>query len=189
MFTVPYHLPPCKGSYERWDGFLGLSGEEYLRFAIQLADALDKAHRAGVVHRDYKPGNIMLTKLGPKITDYGLAKFGPAAQGGMDLSALPTAEKPLTEKGAILGTFQYMAPEQLEAKDTDARTDIFAFGAVLYEMLTGRRAFEGKSRASLIGPSGQSSRRTARSSSATVRERPTLAWRITILEQLYDTVQ
>ncbi len=122
-----------------------------LDYAIQLADALDKTHRADVVHRDYKPGNIIIIKLGPKITDYGLAKFGAAAQGGLDLTALPTAEKPLTEKGAILGTFQYMAPEQLEAKDTDARTDIFAFGAVLYEMLTGRRAFEGKSRASLIG--------------------------------------
>jgi serine/threonine protein kinase len=125
--------------------------EEALLYVTQLADGLDVGHRAGVVHRDLKPGNIMLTPRGAKIMDYGLAKLRTsAAQPGQDLSALPTAEKPLTEEGAILGTFQYMAPEQLEAKNTDARTDIFAYGAVVYEMLTGRRAFEGKSQASLI---------------------------------------
>jgi serine/threonine protein kinase len=126
--------------------------EEALSYATQLADGLDAGHRAGVVHRDFKPGNIMLTPQGAKIMDYGLAKLAnlPRRCLGEGGSALPTAEKPLTEKGAILGTFQYMAPEQLEAKSTDARTDIFAFGAVVYEMLTGRRAFEGKSQASLI---------------------------------------
>ncbi len=125
--------------------------EEALLVAAQLADGLDAGHRAGVVHRDFKPGNIMLTARGAKIMDYGLAKLrSSAAQPGEDLSALPTEDKPLTKEGAILGTLQYMAPEQLEAKNTDARTDIFAYGAVVYEMLTGRRTFEGKSQASLI---------------------------------------
>ncbi len=122
-----------------------------LRRGIEIADALDEAHRHGVVHRDLKPGNIMLSGSGAKLLDFGLAK---RAAGRMtdapSLSALPTEAQPLTREGTILGTFQYMAPEQLEGKDADARTDIFAFGAVLYEMLTGRKAFEGKSQASLI---------------------------------------
>ncbi len=126
-----------------------LSLDQALRYGIEIADALDKAHRAGVVHRDLKPGNMILTKSGAKLLDFGLAKFRGATQ-DEDLSALPTAQKPLTEKGAILGTFQYMSPEQLEGKDADARSDLFAFGAVLYEMVTGKRAFEGKSQASLI---------------------------------------
>jgi len=128
-----------------------LSLDQALGYAIEIADALDKAHRAGIVHRDLKPGNIMLTKSGAKLLDFGLAKMRPAPTGGADVTAAPTVASPLTAAGTIVGTFQYMAPEQLEGQEADARTDIFALGAVLYEMLTGRRAFEGKSQASLMG--------------------------------------
>ena len=124
--------------------------DQALQYGIEIADALDKAHRQGVVHRDLKPGNIMLTKSGAKLLDFGLAKMSVAKTDAAGLSALPTEAQPLTKEGSILGTFQYMAPEQLEGKEADARTDIFAFGSVLYEMVTGRRAFEGKSQASLI---------------------------------------
>jgi serine/threonine protein kinase len=120
------------------------------RDRIQIADALNVAHRHGIVHRDLKPGNVMITKAGAKLLDFGLAKAGGPAVAGAGLSMLPTTPPNLTAQGTILGTFQYMAPEQLEGPEADARTDIFAFGAVLFEMLTGKKAFEGKSQASLI---------------------------------------
>jgi eukaryotic-like serine/threonine-protein kinase len=123
--------------------------EQTLRYGVEIADALDRAHRQSIVHRDLKPGNVMLTKSGAKLLDFGLAKEMPRAAAAGDLTALPT-RRDLTQEGTVIGTFQYMAPEQLEGKDSDARTDIFAFGVVLYEMATGRKAFERKSQASLI---------------------------------------
>ncbi|HVE66238.1 MAG TPA: protein kinase, partial [Thermoanaerobaculia bacterium] len=127
--------------------------EQLLRYGVEISDALDKAHRSGIVHRDLKPGNVMLTKSGVKLLDFGLAKaIAPTGlTSGAALTALPTQHgSNLTQEGTILGTFQYMAPEQLEGKEADARTDIFAFGCVLYEMATGRKAFSGASQASLI---------------------------------------
>jgi serine/threonine-protein kinase len=123
--------------------------EEALGFAIQIAGALNAAHRQGILHRDLKPGNIMLTKDGAKLLDFGLAKL-TAPDSDVAESLLDTEDKQLTTEGTLLGTVQYMAPEQLEGKQADARTDIFAFGAVLYETITGKRVFEGTSRASLI---------------------------------------
>src|ERR1700730_18398609 len=125
--------------------------EQVLQFAVEISDALDKAHCKGVTHRDLKPGNIMLTKTGTKLLDFGLAKLKQeAAPPDLQLSELPTANDPLTAKWSIVGTLQYMAPEQLVGKEVDARTDIFAFVSVVYEMATGKRALEGKSQASLI---------------------------------------
>jgi eukaryotic-like serine/threonine-protein kinase len=124
--------------------------EETLRYGIEIAGALEKAHRQGIVHRDLKPGNVMLTRSGVKLLDFGLAKvLEPAAPAG-DLTSAPTAARDITREGTILGTLQYMAPEQLEGKEIDARTDIFAFGCVLYEMVTGEKAFSGESQASVI---------------------------------------
>src|SRR5262249_33680614 len=110
--------------------------DHVLRFGVQIASAFDKAHRAGIVHRDLKPANIMLTKAGAKLLDFGLAKDSVGV-----VTDMPTTVSgaDLTSPGTILGTLQYMAPEQIEGRKTDARTDIFAFGAVLYEMLTGKR--------------------------------------------------
>jgi eukaryotic-like serine/threonine-protein kinase len=122
--------------------------EQALRFGQEIADALDKAHRQGIVHRDLKPANVMLTRSGVKLLDFGLAK-ALASAGSDNLTALPT-QAGLTEEGGVLGTYGYMAPEQLEAREVDARSDIFALGAVLHEMATGARAFEGTSRAAIV---------------------------------------
>ena len=112
---------------------------------MQIADALDKAHRSGIVHRDLKPGNIMLPPTGAKLLDFGLAKPAVPLATLATMTAAAPQHSPVTEQGTIIGTFQYMSPEQVEGKELDARSDIFSLGAVLYEMLTGKRAFDGKS--------------------------------------------
>ncbi|MGH9523018.1 MAG: protein kinase domain-containing protein, partial [Terriglobales bacterium] len=131
--------------------------DQVFAVGMEIADALDKAHRQGVVHRDLKPGNIMLTKSGAKLMDFGLAKGTPLAMAAssvgpltpstptMSMAALSSPVSPLTQKGQVVGTFQYIAPEVLQGAEADARSDLFAFGCVLYEMTTGRQAFEGKS--------------------------------------------
>jgi serine/threonine protein kinase len=122
--------------------------EQVLKYGAQIADALDKAHRSGVVHRDLKPGNIMLTPTGAKLLDFGLAK--PVVTLATSATLTVTApSSPVTEQGTIVGTFQYMSPEQVEGKELDGRSDIFSLGTVLYEMVTGNRAFEGKSQLSV----------------------------------------
>jgi eukaryotic-like serine/threonine-protein kinase len=136
-----------------------LPTEEVLRYSIEIAGALDTAHRKGVIHRDLKPGNIMLTHVGAKLLDFGLAKRqtpvlrtgATSVEGALRAtSGLATESESLTEEGMILGTLEYMAPEQLEGKEADARTDIFALGVVIYEMATGQKAFKADSKASLI---------------------------------------
>jgi eukaryotic-like serine/threonine-protein kinase len=129
-----------------------LPSEQVLRYGIEICEGLEKAHRSGVVHRDLKPGNIMLTKGGAKLMDFGLAKpavsASPLSSGLTQTIATP--QHPLTVEGMVVGTFQYMSPEQVEGKEADTRSDIFALGAVLYEMVTGKRAFDGKTTASTI---------------------------------------
>jgi eukaryotic-like serine/threonine-protein kinase len=124
--------------------------EQVIRYGAEIAAALDAAHRRGIVHRDLKPGNVVLTRAGAKVLDFGLARIATESVSDANAPTQATALKPLTEEGALLGTMPYMAPEQLEGRPADARTDVFALGAVLYEMATGRRAFAGTSRASLI---------------------------------------
>jgi eukaryotic-like serine/threonine-protein kinase len=123
--------------------------KQALKYGVEIAEALEKAHASGIVHRDLKPGNIMLTKSGAKLLDFGLAK--PAQNvAAMASGSMATMSKPLTVEGTIVGTFQYMAPEQVQGHDADARSDLFALGAVLYEMVTGKRAFSGKSQVSVM---------------------------------------
>jgi serine/threonine protein kinase/Tol biopolymer transport system component len=127
---------------------------QVLKYGMEICEGLEKAHRSGVVHRDLKPGNIMLTKTGAKLMDFGLAKTAMMkADASSSLTvtlSTPAASHPLTAQGTVVGTFQYMSPEQVEGKEADARSDIFALGAVLYEMATGKRAFEGKTAASAM---------------------------------------
>jgi serine/threonine protein kinase/Tol biopolymer transport system component len=130
-----------------------LPAQQVLKYGIEIGEGLARAHRSGVVHRDLKPGNIMLTKSGAKLMDFGLAKAPPPippSSSGLSMTlSTPVGAQPLTTQGTIVGTFQYMSPEQIEGKEADFRSDIFAFGAVLYEMASGKRAFEGKSQLSV----------------------------------------
>ncbi len=128
-----------------------LPTELVLKYGIDICEGLERAHKSGVVHRDLKPGNVMLTKTGAKLMDFGLAKATtPGSAVPASSLTMTIADQPLTARGTIVGTFQYMSPEQTEGKEADARSDIFALGAMLYEMVTGQRAFNGKSQASMV---------------------------------------
>src|SRR5260370_24697062 len=127
-----------------------LPAEQTLRHAAQIADALAKAHKLGITHRDLKPSNVMLTKSGAKLMDFGLAKQSGVAPLATALTEMTMEQSKLTSEGMLVGTFQYMAPEQLEGKEADPRTDIFALGELIHEMVAGKPAFGGHSRASLI---------------------------------------
>src|SRR5262249_5087112 len=123
--------------------------EQVLKYGMQIADALDKAHRSGIVHRDLKPGNIILTASGAKLLDFGLAKNVSPPSVAATLTPATTESNPVTQQGTVVGTFQYMSPEQVVGKEVDARSDIFSLGSVFYEMVTGQRAFPGKSQISV----------------------------------------
>jgi serine/threonine protein kinase len=132
-------------------GRKGMHVAEVLRYTVQIADALAKAHSAGIIHRDLKPSNIIVSDDGVvKVLDFGLAKLTEPATGDLGETRTVRAEKPETEEGVIVGTVAYMSPEQAEGKKVDVRSDIFSFGSVLYEMFTGRRAFQGDSRLSTL---------------------------------------
>ena len=127
-----------------------LPKSQFLKLGAQIAEALQHAHRAGIVHRDLKPGNIMITNSGAKLLDFGLAKFADPVSQPLDQEETATRREPLTAEGRVVGTFQYMSPEQVEGRPLDHRTDIFSLGVILYEMVTGKRPFVGSSRATLI---------------------------------------
>src|SRR5262249_48949046 len=133
-----------------------LPRDQVLRVATEICEGLEKAHRSGIVHRDLKPSNVMLTKAGAKLMDFGLSKPNESASGSKSgtpaysaVATLASMASPVTMAGTVVGTLQYMSPEQVQGKEADARSDIFSFGAMLYEMLTGKRAFEGKSQLSV----------------------------------------
>jgi eukaryotic-like serine/threonine-protein kinase len=127
-----------------------LPTDQILKVGGEIANALDKAHRSGIIHRDLKPGNIMLTKVNAKLLDFGLARPTWQSASQATLTTAAWRQSPVTQEGTVVGTFQYMSPEQVEGKELDARSDIFSLGAVLYEMVTGRKAFEGKSQFSMV---------------------------------------
>jgi len=150
----------------------GMRLNEALKYSAQIADALAAAHAAGIVHRDLKPANVMVTDKGlVKVLDFGLAKL--TERTGSDEFGTTETMEPRTEEGTIVGTVAYMSPEQAEGKKLDTRSDIFSFGSMVYEMLTGQRAFRGDTRASTIA----SIRRTSRSRSVRWRERCRGTWR------------